>query len=363
MNIVIFGCHAWPVPTPANTGHVVYLDLAIALEQLGHHVTLCAPEGSAFHRLAPMECSHGQATPTATRCEVAALHDHKHLFESADIIHDWSVEKHAAEWYPDKSVSTVMSGNFQYPRHGKNVVVWTHEMRERALRGACDYEGTEFTQWISTSRSLRDARIVPGGVDCDFWTPGGERGGHMLWCGRWHEARGYRLAIDLARQNRDIELVMAGEHPDDATNAHQRVCAQDAVRLAREAPNVTFRWLPKDGHREAVRDEYRKARAYLFTPLFHEPFGLSQAEAMACGTPVVGWPMGSVSEVVENHVTGVVVPQCHQDIPHLAHACEISRAIDSARCREEAVKRFDRSVMAVRYAELYAEVAAGGGWG
>lgn len=364
MNIVLVAPHQWPLPSPAHTGVIVLLDLAIALEKLGHHVTLCAPNGTDFPNVAPMQCSHGQAEPTATHCEVRALRDHKAVFDAADIIHDWSVEKHAAEWYPGKSVSTIMSGNTQFPRHGRNVVTWTNEARERALRGASDYEGTEFTQWHSVSRALQDARVVNGGVDCDFWTPGpvNLREKHLLWLGRWHEARGFALAIDLARQNRDIELVMAGEHPDDATNAHQRVCAQDAVRLASEVPNITFRWLPKEGHREAVRDEYRRARAYLFTPLFHEPFGLSQVEAMACGTPVIATPMGSTKEVVIRGYTGPLVG--------MADACrEWIRLSDGTYqanaeiLRKGTVMHFDRSVMAARYAELYAEVAAGGGWG
>lgn len=357
---------------------MVYLDLAIALSALGHQVTMVAPAGTDFPNVAPMECSNGTATPTATYCEVQALHTHKALFDSADIIHDWSIEKHAAEWYPDKSVSTVLSGNFDRPRHGRNVCVWSKEMQERAYRGASDYEGTEFTQWQSTSRALADAHVVPGGVDTEFWCPGiacgtavdtvgpflpkdlfqPPRDIPLLWLGRWHEARGYGLAIDLARRNPSIELVMCGEHPDNATNEHQRGCALDAEQQSRDVPNVRMMWLPKERHREAVRAMYRRACAYLFTPRMREPFGLSQAEALACGTPVVGCNIGSVPEVIEHGVTGFVVEPAF-----LAQACAKVGHIDPAVCREQAVKRFDRSVMAQAYVREYQAVLDGKGWG
>lgn len=359
MNIVLFCPHHWPIPTPAHTGHIVILDLATALSALGHHVTMVAPEGTDFHRLAPMGCSQGLAEPTATHCEVTALHEHKALFDAADIIHDWSVEKHAAEWYPAKSIATIMSGCTTFPRHGRNVVTWTNEARSRALRGASDYEGTEFTQWHSMTRPLRDARVVNGGVDTDFWTPPvvNVRGDHLLWLGRFHPARGYALAIDLAKQNPDLSVVIAGEHPDHATNDHQKECAIEAETLAQGVPNCRVEWLPREGHREAVREQYRRARTFLMVPRFREPFGLQQAEALACGTPVVGVRIGSVPEVISHCATGFVV-----EPSYLAQACRKVDAIDSARCREEAVRRFDRSAMARNYVEVYEECLKGG-WG
>jgi len=359
MNIVIVGTHQFPTPSPAHTGHIVYLDLARALVELGHTVQMIAPADTDFPSVLEMPCSHGQSEPTAEWCEGVALGTHREALEAADVIHDWSVEKRIADKYPGKSVATLMSGQFDRPLSGRNVVVWTQEMRDRALRGESDYHGTEFRQWESMSRPLKDARVVAGGVDTEFWTPGpvNLREQHILWLGRWHEARGYRLAIDVARNEPGLELVMCGEAPGDATNSHQAECALDAVNYATGLKNVTFEWLPKAGHREAVRAQYRRARGFLFTPRFREPFGLSQAEALACGTPVVGLRMGSVPEVIEHGVTGLVVSGAF-----LGPACRKIQNIDPARCREEAVRRFDRRVMAENYVACY-RAALEGGWG
>ncbi len=359
MNVILVAPHQWKIPSPAHTGVIVILDLAIALQQLGHDVKLIAPDGTEFSDVLPMPSSGMEATPTSREAESYALSKHAWALEAVDIIHDFSVTKLIAEAYPQKSVSTVMSGDFSAPSHGRNVVVWSREMQERAYRGASDYEGTEFTQWQSTSRALADAHVVPGGVDTEFWCPDFEgRDVQALWLGRWHEARGYRLALDLARANPGIDLVMAGEHPDNATNSHQRECAKDAYEYGGGLPNVHFEWLPREGHREAVRDMYRRARCYLFTPKMREPFGLSQAEALACGTPVVATRIGSTPEVIEHGLTGFVVEPWA-----LAQAVAKVGHIASERCRLEAVKRFDRSVMAANYVREYQNVLDGKGWG
>jgi len=363
MNIILVAPHQWRIPAPAHTGVMVVLDLAIALQQLGHSVKLIAPEGTEFSDVLPMPSSGMEATPTSREAESYALSKHAWALEAADIIHDFSVTKLIAEAYPRKSVSTVMSGNFSAPSHGRNVVVWSKEMQQRAYRGASDYEGTEFTQWHSVSRALADCHVVPGGVDTEFWTPGdGERGNHLLWLGRYHPARGYRLAIDLARANPDIELAMAGEAPGDALNAHQAECAMDAVNYATGLPNVRFEWLPKEGHREAVREQYRKARAYLFLPLFHEPFGLSQVEAMACGTPVIATEFGSTKEVV-GAAEGCVYPPHDPRLVVAVNVAAHAKDIVSEHWRDFAVRNFDRSVMAKAYLKEYELVRSGNGWG
>ncbi len=46
------------------------------------------------------------------------------------------------------------------------------------------------------------------------------------------------------------------------------------------------------------------ASAFLMPIFWNEPFGIVMAEAMACGTPVIGYPKGAVSEVVTHGVDG-----------------------------------------------------------
>jgi glycosyltransferase involved in cell wall biosynthesis len=93
-----------------------------------------------------------------------------------------------------------------------------------------------------------------------------------------------------------------------------------------------------------------KARALLFPIDWPEPFGLVMIEAMACGTPVVAFRHGSVSEVIDSGVTGYVVDSMDQALAAAARVHELSRF----RIRETFEHRFTARRMAEDYLELYA---------
>ncbi len=147
---------------------------------------------------------------------------------------------------------------------------------------------------------------------------------------------------------------MAGEHPDNEMFEYQKNCALEAEQLVKNIPNVELVWLPKDpDHHLVKRDLYRNAKAFLYTVQFHEPFGLSQAEAMACGTPVIGTNFGSIPEVVENNRTGFV----YNNTPsNLEAACRRVFKINRQECRNRAVNYFDCKTMAKSYLEKYISI-------
>jgi glycosyltransferase involved in cell wall biosynthesis len=91
------------------------------------------------------------------------------------------------------------------------------------------------------------------------------------------------------------------------------------------------------------------ARALLNPIDWPEPFGLVMAEALACGTPVVGRGLGSVPEVVTDGVTGLIGDSDEE----LARLCRRVEALDRAACREEAVRRFSPAAMTDGYEAVY----------
>jgi glycosyltransferase involved in cell wall biosynthesis len=97
------------------------------------------------------------------------------------------------------------------------------------------------------------------------------------------------------------------------------------------------------------------ARAVLFPIDWPEPFGLVMVEAMACGTPVVAWPAGSVPEVVDDGVTGFVV----DTIDAAVEAVRRAGALDRRRCRAAFEERFGVARMAHAYLATYRRVMAG----
>ena len=94
------------------------------------------------------------------------------------------------------------------------------------------------------------------------------------------------------------------------------------------------------------------AYALLFPIDWPEPFGLVMIEAMACGTPVIAYERGSVSEVMENGVTGFVVRKLEEAVEAIRRVHDVSRA----QCREVFENRFTVGRMANDYTNLYARM-------
>ncbi|HEY2112099.1 MAG TPA: glycosyltransferase, partial [Dongiaceae bacterium] len=91
------------------------------------------------------------------------------------------------------------------------------------------------------------------------------------------------------------------------------------------------------------------AAGLLFPIAWREPFGLVMIEAMACGTPVIAFPNGSVPEVIEEGVTGYMVESEEQ----AAVAARRLHGLDRARIRRQFEERFTARRMAEDYLKLY----------
>ena len=91
------------------------------------------------------------------------------------------------------------------------------------------------------------------------------------------------------------------------------------------------------------------ARALLFPIGWPEPFGLVMIEAMACGTPVIAFPCGSVPEVIDDGITGFVVDDTDAATRALGRIDELDRG----RVRQVFERRFTADRMAADYVALY----------
>jgi len=91
------------------------------------------------------------------------------------------------------------------------------------------------------------------------------------------------------------------------------------------------------------------ALALLFPIDWPEPFGLAMIESMACGTPVIAFRRGSVPEVVDQGVTGLIV----SNVAEAAAAVRDIAALDRAQCRRVCELRFSAGRMAADYLAQY----------
>ena len=91
------------------------------------------------------------------------------------------------------------------------------------------------------------------------------------------------------------------------------------------------------------------ASALLFPIDWPEPFGLVLIEAMACGTPVIAWRCGSVTEIIENGKTGFIVGTEDEAVEAVYKLDQLDRLIG----RRVFQERFTADVMARNYLRLY----------
>ncbi|HEY2902222.1 MAG TPA: glycosyltransferase family 4 protein [Polyangia bacterium] len=95
------------------------------------------------------------------------------------------------------------------------------------------------------------------------------------------------------------------------------------------------------------------ALALMFLIDWSEPFGLVMIESIACGTPVMACPRGSVPEVIEDGVTGALVDDCDGAVEAMDRIVALDRTV----CRRRFEERFLVSRMAVDYVQLYHRLA------
>jgi glycosyltransferase involved in cell wall biosynthesis len=100
-----------------------------------------------------------------------------------------------------------------------------------------------------------------------------------------------------------------------------------------------------------------RAAVVLCPARWDEPFGLAAAEAQACGTPVVAFRRGALSEVIMDGVTGFLVPP--DDVQAAAEAVSKAVRISRAACREHAEHQLDLELSLDEHERLYQRLVGG----
>jgi glycosyltransferase involved in cell wall biosynthesis len=156
--------------------------------------------------------------------------------------------------------------------------------------------------------------------------------------GRIHPDKGTAEAIEIARKA-GRPLLICGPVHDERYHAERVLPLIDGEAV---------RYLGNVG--PADRARILGGAAALLHPIgFAEPFGLSVVEAMACGTPVVAYPKGSMPEVVDEGVTGYLAANVAAAVEALPEALRLDRG----RVRQRALERFSAERMVDDYVKVY----------
>jgi glycosyltransferase involved in cell wall biosynthesis len=185
--------------------------------------------------------------------------------------------------------------------------------------------------WIGT---------VYHGLPMDLFRPSFKRGSYLAFLGRITAEKGPEVAIRIARAAK-MPLHIAAKVPRGERTYFKE-------RLEPEIDGKQVRMIGEVNDR--AKEEFLAGAAALLFPIdWPEPFGLVMIEAMACGTPVIAFRAGSVSEVVDDGITGFVVEDESEAVEAISRLGELDRR----RVRAHFERRFTSKRMATEYLRKY----------
>ncbi len=324
----------------------VVAHLSDALVQAGHRVTLFASADARTRaELVPVRDQAIRLDPAPRKSNVAAhlsmLHEVRKRADQFDILHfhvdllHFPFFEHCAE-----RTLTTLHGRLDlkdlpeaYRRWSRFPLVSISNRQRRPLAQA---------RWLGT---------VYHGLPTDLY-PFVERprGDYLAFLGRVSPEKRLDRAIRIARRAGLPLKIAAKVDKADLDYFH------DTIEPLLDAPGIEFVGEIND---EGKREFLGQARALLFPIDWPEPFGLVMIEAMACGTPVIGWNRGSVPEVIDEGISGLIVESEDEAVAAVATVA----GFDRARVRALFERRFSAAAMAQDYLELYAQMSGRGGQG
>lgn len=200
---------------------------------------------------------------------------------------------------------------------------------------------------VSISDSQRDPLpdvnwqgTVLHGLPKDSYTFHRGPGKYLAFLGRTSPEKGLDRAIEIARAA-GMPLKIAAKI-DRADQEYFDTC----IRPLLNGNGVEF--IGEVGFPE--KNEFLgNAAALLFPIAWPEPFGLVMIEAMACGTPIIAYPFGSVPEVVTDQLSGYIV----SDVPGAVDAVKNIHRLDRKKVRKYFEQRFTADRMAREYLAVY----------
>jgi len=204
----------------------------------------------------------------------------------------------------------------------------------------------EYSYYVSISNSDRHPGLnyldtVYNGLDEQQFSFGKGDGDYLLYFGRIHPDKGTYEAVQIAANSKK-KLIICGLIQDQQYYNEKVLPFIDATSVI---------YFGNAGPQQ--RNELLGNASALLHPIsFEEPFGLSVAESMMCGTPVIAFNRGAMKELIVDLKTGFLV----DDIEEAIDAVGLIKNIDRNICREHALQKFGSREMALHYIKLYHKI-------
>jgi glycosyltransferase involved in cell wall biosynthesis len=197
--------------------------------------------------------------------------------------------------------------------------------------------------YVSISNADRDPELdyiatIHHGIDLEQFTFVSTPGEYLLFFGRIHADKGVFEAIQIAQKCKR-KLIIAGIIQD-------KVYFEEKVKPYINDDDICYVGSADPEKRNSLLGN---AFALLHPINFEEPFGLSVVESLACGTPVIAFNKGSMSEIIIDKKNGFLVSSLEEAISAVGKINEIDRLS----CRRDAEQRFTVQRMVHDYIKVY----------
>ncbi len=197
--------------------------------------------------------------------------------------------------------------------------------------------------YVAISNSDRNAELhymatVYNGINIKDFTYNHEPSEYLLFFGRIHPEKGVYEAIKIAKESKRA-LIISGYIQDQEyfdSRVKPFINDFDIIYAGNSGPEDRNKLLGN-------------AYALLHPISFDEPFGMSVAEAMMCGTPVIAYNRGSMPEIVVDKKTGFLV----DTVEGAVNAVSNIKYINRKNCRDWSAAKFSREKMVEGYLEVY----------
>jgi glycosyltransferase involved in cell wall biosynthesis len=306
------------------------------LVRLGHEVTLFASGDSETKAKLVAACPRAlwqdsdcrEALPHHVRLMELIFHDVSRfdaIHFHCDYLHFPMLRRH-----PCPNVTT-LHGQLHIP----DLKPLFGEYNEVPLVSVSNYQRRPIpdANWLST---------IHHGLPLDLHTYREKPGDYLAFLGRLSPEKRVDRAIEIARRAGMKLKIAARIYPEE------RAYFQETIKPLLHESQSWVEFIGEVGGKE--KDAFLgNALALLFPVDWPEPFGLVMIEAMACGTPVIGWRNGSVPEVIADGVAGFVVDNLEDAVRAVERVSGLSRIA----CRQIFEKRFNVARMAQDYVEVY----------
>jgi glycosyltransferase involved in cell wall biosynthesis len=325
-------------------------DLAEGLDELGHIVTLFAPEGSKVPKHGVLVTT-GPAIDTVNvdwfREEENRYFKWKEIItnDRYDIIHD-----HSWFGFPYFQKMNNLKLRVIHTHHGGYIWATAPPFPKPNLVSISKFMKQYTEQYFKQKGFNIQSEYVYNGIDLDRYNINSlieKKTNNLLYVGRFSAFKDPLMAMRIAlKTGFHIDLI-GGSFVEDPNYIVQleKMCEGKDMSIY------------KDVSHEFKIEKMQLAKAIIVPSKMNEPFGLICIEAMACGTAVICSRDGALPEIVIDGVTGFICDTEEQMIEAVSKV----DSIKSSDCRKRAEK-FSKSIMAENYVKLYEKMMKGEYW-